>query len=55
MIGIDLGMMMLGVEDYRTGLPWRLSMHDPFVKRGFERIGFKPDPKADEGPLQKRG
>ncbi len=52
-IGIDLGMMMLGVEDYRTGMPWKLSMSDPQIKRGFERIGFRLDPTANDGPLKK--
>jgi hypothetical protein len=52
-IGIDLGMMMLGIEDYRTGLPWKLSMSDPVVKLGFQRIGFKEDTAADSGPLVK--
>lgn len=51
-IGIDLGMMMLGVEDYRTGLPWKLSKEDAYVKRGYERIGFRPAKDANSGPLK---
>lgn len=51
-IGIDLGMMMLAVEDYRTGLPWKMSNRDPNVRRGFERIGFHPAKDANDGPLK---
>ncbi|HWD39602.1 MAG TPA: glucoamylase family protein [Fimbriimonas sp.] len=51
-IGIDLGMMLLGVEDYRTGLPWKLSMRSPWIKRGYQRIGFHKAPGSNGGPLQ---
>lgn len=40
-IGIDLGMMMTAVENYRTGLIAKLSMSNPNVQRGYERIGFR--------------
>jgi hypothetical protein len=49
-IGIDLGMMMTAVENYRSGLVSRLSATSPIVKRGFDRLGFK---KSDDGDLQK--
>jgi hypothetical protein len=51
-IGIDLGMMLLGVEDYRTGLPWKLSMSHPMVKRGYERAGLRHAFGSNKGPLQ---
>jgi hypothetical protein len=41
-IGIDLGMMMCGVENARTGLVWRLSGSNPIVKRGYTRAGLAP-------------
>jgi hypothetical protein len=41
-IGIDLGMMMCAVENYRTGMVSKLSASHPIVKRGFERMGLKP-------------
>jgi hypothetical protein len=36
-IGIDLGMMMLGIENARDRLPWRLSMSHPVNVLGFKR------------------
>ncbi len=53
-LGIDLGMMLLGIEDYRTGLPWKLSMSHPFVKRGYNRAGLKISKTARNGPLQQK-
>ena len=46
-IGIDLGMMMCGIENYRTGLVNKLSASHPVVKRGFARIGFQPSDPHD--------
>jgi hypothetical protein len=40
-IGIDLGQMMLGIENARDGLPNKLFMRHPVVKRGMERAGFR--------------
>ena len=40
-IGIDLGQMMLGIENARDGLPNRLFMRNAAIKRGMERAGFK--------------
>lgn len=51
-IGIDLGMMLLAVENYRTGLPMRLSASHPAVKRGIQRTGLRKVPGADTGPLK---
>lgn len=53
-IGIDLGMMLLGVENYRTGLPNRLSMSDPQIRRGYERAGLKPEKPGEPEALQIR-
>jgi hypothetical protein len=52
-IGIDLGMMLLNVENARTGLVHKLTNADPVVKRGFARIGFKPSVSNADSPLQK--
>ncbi len=46
-IGIDLGMMMCGIENYRTGFVNRLSASHPAVKRGMARIGFAPSAAGD--------
>jgi len=40
-IGIDLGMMLTAVENFRSGLIARLSMSNPKIRRGFSRLGFK--------------
>lgn len=53
-IGIDLGMMLVGVENYRTGLIHRLTGKNPTVKRGMERLGFRTVPGSNKGPLQAR-
>jgi hypothetical protein len=50
-IGIDIGQMMLGIENARDGLPNRLFMQHPLVKRGMERAGFKV---TQEGPTEAR-
>ena len=33
-IGIDLGMMLLAIENHRTGLIWRLMNKDPVMQKG---------------------
>ena len=52
-IGIDLGMMLLGVENHRTGLPMRLSASNPAIREGMRRAGLRPAKDADDGPLQR--
>lgn len=39
-IGIDLGMALLGIEDARTGFEWRRIAALPSTKRAWQRIGF---------------
>jgi len=50
-IGIDLGMVLLAIENARDGLPHKLSMANPIIKLGMSRAGFH---KTDEGPLASR-
>lgn len=38
------------VENYRSGLLWRLFMNDPDVKRGLDRAGLRPPRPADGFP-----
>jgi hypothetical protein len=40
-IGIDQGPMVAMIENYRSGLLWRLFMSDPDVRRGLVRLGFE--------------
>ncbi len=39
-IGIDLGMMLLAIENARTGQVWRLLRPDPVIVQGLHAAGF---------------
>jgi hypothetical protein len=39
-LGIDQGPMLGMIENYRTGLVWRLMRQSPYIRRGLERAGF---------------
>ncbi|MBX6364018.1 MAG: Tat pathway signal protein [Gemmatimonadetes bacterium] len=39
-LGIDQGPLLGMVENYRTGLIWRLMRRNPYIRRGLERAGF---------------
>jgi hypothetical protein len=39
-IGIDLGMAMIAIENARTGLVWKLMASHPSTRRGMEAAGF---------------
>lgn len=41
-IGIDLGMMILAIENHRTGLIWRLMRSHPSYKKGLAAAGMRP-------------
>jgi hypothetical protein len=51
-IGIDLGMMLTGIENHRTGLVWKLSSSHPAMQKGYERMGFRPEPGSNGGRLR---
>jgi hypothetical protein len=38
--GLDQGPMVLMIENYRTGLLWRLMRHCPYLVLGLHRAGF---------------
>ena len=40
-IGIDLGMVLLALEDARTGLPWKLLVSHPATQRGWKAARFQ--------------
>ncbi len=46
-IGIDLGMAMLAIENARTGLVWKLEQSLPSTRRAFTRAGFRPSTNND--------
>ncbi len=39
--GLDQGMIVLMIENYRTGLPWRLGRGNPVIRRGLRSAGFR--------------
>ncbi|MGV3601757.1 MAG: glucoamylase family protein [Dyadobacter fermentans] len=39
-LAIDQGPIVVMIENYRTGLPWKLSMSSPEVKTGLKKLGF---------------
>ncbi|MBS1724797.1 MAG: hypothetical protein JSS66_17785 [Armatimonadetes bacterium] len=46
-IGIDLGQMMLSVENSKDNLVHKLFMSHPIAKRGMKRIGFRATKEGD--------
>lgn len=49
--GLDQGVQLLMIENYRTGLIWKYFMMNEFVKKGMERAGFVPMPKLAGGGI----
>jgi hypothetical protein len=39
-LGIDQGPIVGMIENYRTGLIWRLMRQSPYIRRGLQRAGF---------------
>ena len=39
-VGLDQGMIVLMIENYRSGLLWRLGRGNPFIRTGLRRAGF---------------
>ncbi|MEO8857392.1 MAG: glucoamylase family protein [Burkholderiaceae bacterium] len=39
--GLDQGMVVLMIENYRSGLPWRLGRSSPILRAGLRRAGFR--------------
>lgn len=39
-IGIDQGLMLIMIENFRTGLVWDYVMKDPVIQKGLKRVGF---------------
>lgn len=40
LFGLDQGMIVLMVENYRSGLPWRFGRGNPWIRAGLRRAGF---------------
>jgi hypothetical protein len=41
LFGLDQGMIVLMIENYRSGLLWQLSRGNPVVRVGLRRAGFR--------------
>jgi hypothetical protein len=52
-IGIDLGMALLAIEDVRTGLPWKLLASHPSTARALRQAGFHVTHEHEPRPLDK--
>ena len=39
--GLDQGMIVLMIENYRSGLPWRLGRTNPWIRAGLRRAHFR--------------
>lgn len=50
-IGIDVGMLLLSIENYRDNLIHNLAMSDPILQVGMARAGFRV---TSEGPINSR-
>ena len=46
-IGIDKGIELLMVENYRTGFVWRIFMRNRYLRNAMNAVGFVYDPEAD--------
>jgi hypothetical protein len=51
-IGIDLGMALLAIENHRSGLVWRLLTGHPATGRALKRAGFHRTRESGARPLQ---
>ena len=41
LFGLDQGMIVLMIENYRSGLVWRLGRGNPYIRAGLRRAGFR--------------
>jgi hypothetical protein len=46
--GLDQGMIVLMIENFRTGLPWRLLRSSTPIRKGLQRAGFRGGWLADD-------
>lgn len=42
-LGIDQGTIVLGIENFTSGLVWKLFMQSPYIQAALEKTGFGPD------------
>lgn len=51
-LGIDQGPIVAMIENYRSGLVWKLMQRSPYIRRGLERAGFTGGWLAQPAPSQ---
>jgi hypothetical protein len=39
--GLDQGLLMMMIENYKTGLIWRILRGCTYIRTGLERVGFE--------------
>lgn len=55
-IGIDLGMMLLALENHRSGMVWEFTEQIPAIKRGLQKAGFRTvEEDLSRAPLLLKG
>ena len=47
-MGLNQAQIVVGIENHRTGLPWKLFMANPEMQPMLDAIGFEPDPTSEE-------
>ncbi len=52
-LGIDLGPILLMIENYRSGMIWDLVSQEPSIQTGLEHMGFQPQPASKAVKSQK--
>jgi hypothetical protein len=40
-LGIDQGLIIAMIENFRSGLVWRVMRRSPYIRHGLERAGFQ--------------
>jgi hypothetical protein len=40
-LGIDQGLTVTMIENFRSGFIWRMMRKSPYIRRGLERAGFQ--------------
>ncbi len=48
-IGIDVGITLLMLENHKDGIVWRHAMTDPDLQRAMKVVGFRPADEAQDG------
>ena len=53
--GLDQGLIVLMIENFRSGLPWRLLRGSVPIRTGLQRAGFRGGWLAEDEPLIRPG